>query len=341
MATSPKRAVLRQDQSTDAVLAWIDQTLGSGRRVVGPQELAALMTPLGWEVSFPLGHGTAATVNVVKTERFVLVRYTGAPFVSRYRRQPSEVSEGPRIAVVELVHAGAGWLHQGDVARPLLPGDAVLHPPVGSHVIEWTSEHCDRTYVVMLSRLFGDRVDVLRPDALVQHGAPLVAPAVQLAELVDGSDHVESVAAAQALHMLLSATVTGAIEHAPPSEGSDLRERVREVLLARHGEPGLDADAVAFELRVSRRHLFAQFAGSDVTFASMLREIRLDHAFEMMSRGDPDLTVTRVAREAGFAGAAQLSRAFRARFGTTPSQLRSATIRAARRTGPSRRADPG
>lgn len=330
MLSAPPRVKRPPDLSIDSVFAWIAHTLGTGRREIGAAEIAALLGPMGWETTFPHGPASRASVHVVSVEKMLLIRYRGSPFSARFRREAVGAVDGPRISVVELVHAGRGRFVQDDRARDVVAGDAILHPPIGEYLVEWLDDECERTYAVMSTRLFGRRADpVLHDDDLVQRAAPLLPAAVELLDvLVDEPEPLVATVASQTLYALLATTVAGAIGPAVPSDGGVLRDRARDVLQRRYAEPELDADAVARELRVSRRHLFAQFDGENDSLASTLRDIRLEHAAELLASGDRALTVRRIARESGFGGATQLARAFRARFGLTPTQFRSAALRA-------------
>ena len=72
---------------------------------------------------------------------------------------------------------------------------------------------------------------------------------------------------------------------------------------------------------VSPRHLdrlFAEQLGS--TFSSCYRDLRLDHAMQLV-RQSP-LTTLEIAFASGFSSAGHLSRQFKARFGGTPRQTR-------------------
>lgn len=344
MATSaaPGRAT---EDGAGAVRVSFEQVVdavGEGLQRLDWARLAGVLAPLGWRTAFPDGDATDATVHAVAADRVLVVRYDGSPFTAT--RTPADVgSPDParRLAVVEVVHEGEGLYTGGDVEQPIGPGDVVLHPPRGSYRLAWTSPRCRRTYCMLQTALLGRRPGVvLRPEDLVQRGTPL-APAVgALADLLlaPAVEPLVRAGAGGALAPLLRGTFAAAIDRGDEPADPGLRERVRAVLLERFEDPALDADAVARELRISRRHLFAQFEGAPDTFATTLRDIRLERAIELLVGAEGGWAMRRVAREAGFAGPAQLARAFRERYGMTPTQFRAAALRDAHT---SRRRAPG
>ncbi|UCN14060.1 AraC family transcriptional regulator [Cellulomonas iranensis] len=320
--------VRRQDHSTEAVLGWVGRVLTPGRRTLGLSDLMTVLAPMGWDVTFPEGERTAVTVDPLALDRMFLVRYDGSGFHAVSDRAPVSVPTGPRISVVTLVHSGEAVVERAGQQYAVGPGDVVLHPPRGRIRLEWGPGR--RTYVLLTTSLFGRRPDaVLRDEDVVMRDAPLAPAAERLLDVLydDDVDEIAQLTATQALQGLVAATVASAIDRGPAPPEPGLREQIRAVLLERYADPSLDADAVARELRISRRYLFAQFESSTDSFATTLRDIRLDHAAEMLAGADDAVTVRRVAREAGFAGTAQLGRAFRERFGLTPTQFRTAALR--------------
>ncbi len=304
--TTRTGAVRRQDGSLEAVLGWVGDRIGTGPRELDRGGLAALLTPLGWEVTVPHGGAPTAHVHGLVTERMVLVRYEGFPYTAAYHRaRPGPPDPVRRLAVAELVHEGTGRFVRDGEVREVRPGDVLLHPPRGSHVVEWTSPHCRRTYALLSTPMFGRRTDaVLRAQDLVLRDAPLAPAADRLVEVLYAPDvaPLVSVTAAQALQALLRATVAGAIDRRGDVPSPDLRAQVRTLVHERFTDPDLDADAVARELRISRRTLFALYTDCPGTFASTLRDIRLDHAAELLAGVDRGWAVRRVAREAGSPG---------------------------------------
>lgn len=86
----------------------------------------------------------------------------------------------------------------------------------------------------------------------------------------------------------------------------------------------LSLGAIARRHRVLPRYVQRLFERDGISFTEYVREQRLERAYRMLS--EPEYaghTIGAIARANGFAGAAQFNRAFRRRFGTTPSDIRA------------------
>jgi AraC-like DNA-binding protein len=118
---------------------------------------------------------------------------------------------------------------------------------------------------------------------------------------------------------------------------STFAERHRLYLLARllvqrrYGEH-LTVEVVAKTLASSPRQLqraYAQF--SDSTFHEDLTARRMDAAIELLSR--PAIPVQDVARRVGYCQPSHFARAFRRRYGVSPSDFRTESCRATHHNG--------
>lgn len=126
------------------------------------------------------------------------------------------------------------------------------------------------------------------------------------------------------------------LESAPPlrpataHRRSELYAEALEIIRTEFASE-LDVDAVARRLWTSRRHLQRVLAESgQTTFGAELRAARFSCAIQLLTR--TDLTVTEVARRTGYRQPAHFAKAFRARYGRSPSDLRrEARIARARR----------
>ncbi len=102
-----------------------------------------------------------------------------------------------------------------------------------------------------------------------------------------------------------------------------LRDRIKEVVGRRLSDPALDADAIARELHCSKRSLHKAFEGEPCTLNQHIWEQRLEGARAELERSRfAGRSITEVAFAWGFNSPAHFSRAFRARYGASPRELR-------------------
>lgn len=98
------------------------------------------------------------------------------------------------------------------------------------------------------------------------------------------------------------------------------RERVKEFVERRLGEPGLDAETIARALNCSKRTLHYAFEHEEISLHQHIWGLRLEAARRDLESGRGDRSITDVAFARGFSSAAHFSRAFRARYGAIPKQ---------------------
>jgi AraC-like DNA-binding protein len=118
--------------------------------------------------------------------------------------------------------------------------------------------------------------------------------------------------------------IRGILDVALSSEvrSSHVRSRAERYIDRHLRDPSLDPNAIAKGLGVSLRTLHRTFAESDESVMAYVRRRRLDHARIEMTTQDSSVTITYLAARWQFADAAHFSRAFRQRFGLTPTQYR-------------------
>lgn len=99
--------------------------------------------------------------------------------------------------------------------------------------------------------------------------------------------------------------------------------RARRYIASRIEDPELTPDAVAAELRVSRRTLYAWFEPFGQPPGAFIQQTRLDRCRRAMLDADSrDKTITRIAFDNGFSDMAHFSRLFKAAYGTGPREYR-------------------
>jgi AraC family transcriptional regulator, positive regulator of tynA and feaB len=137
------------------------------------------------------------------------------------------------------------------------------------------------------------------------------------------SDHD---AAIQSMKWMLSSALARSCARISTEE-SDSDERffrAKRLIQEQISNPGLDADAIAASLCMSRRSLYLMFEKHQQTPSAMIREARLDKAADVLRSPHVNIRkITDVAFDFGFSDYATFSRLFKQRFGTTPTEFRS------------------
>ena len=128
----------------------------------------------------------------------------------------------------------------------------------------------------------------------------------------------------------LTALLVAAISETTPDRvdtAVELADRITVYALANLADPGLCVESVARRFAISPRTLHRLFADRHDTFATWLREERLQRVRRDLL--DPSLaryTVAAIAARWGLYDAAHLSRLVKTRFGQTPAQLRRLSV---------------
>ena len=148
---------------------------------------------------------------------------------------------------------------------------------------------------------------------------------VSLSAVSADMEHADALAMEAAIIDLLA---SGLARQVPDGVADDpllapvLRRRILEFIDANLSDPKLGPTLLMRRFRVSRAHLYRMFA-ADGGVARAVRERRLDAAYRELIRpgGSPRL-IYGIARHLGFSSSSQFLRAFRTRFGMTPSEAR-------------------
>jgi AraC-like DNA-binding protein len=109
-----------------------------------------------------------------------------------------------------------------------------------------------------------------------------------------------------------------------------LRERIKQHVAQRLGDPGLTVDSIARALNCSRRQLYNVFAEEPDGVAGYILACRLRACREAFANPQhARRSITDIALGFGFSNMAHFSRVFRAHLGMTPTDCRRAALGAA------------
>lgn len=238
------------------------------------------------------------------------------------RRTPRLIARSSEEYVLTSIQlAGAGLVVQDGRMASLVPGAMAFYDSTRPYTLHFDGHF--RQLVVQVPRrgLPGRVLERATAVALDPRGTGrLVADFfVGLSRLQAADPAGARALSPHALGLLTSAL--GVAAGAAPSSSALARQRVLAHLEGHFTEPGLDVDAVAAACHLSRRSLFRLFADEPEGIAGTLRRLRVERA-KVLLRADVRRPVAAVAVACGFAGEAQLHRAFRALTGTTPAAYR-------------------
>ncbi len=113
--------------------------------------------------------------------------------------------------------------------------------------------------------------------------------------------------------------------HTAVTQREALRERIKQHVAERLGDPALSVDAVALALNCSRRQLYNAFSEEPDGVAGYILRRRIEacqRAFD--DRLQDRRSITDIALAFGFSSMAHFSRVFRAQLGVPPSDYRRA-----------------
>ena len=231
---------------------------------------------------------------------------------------------------IQLVYARHGALktRMGGKRFTVRPGEFVLLDNTRFYQMEMATAH-EALDLMMplgwLERYLPDPGALLgRPvSAREGWGAPLGSLLGTMAEGIDKTPLPRPMIAEQVGTLLTLATGF----HEAPSESrhrGQLARRILRRIETDFADPDLSPEGLAAELGISKRYLQQLLAGSGTSFVQELTATRLDRASDMLS--DPrggGLSVGEIAFRCGFLDPGYFARAFRKRFGRTPSEWRA------------------
>lgn len=246
----------------------------------------------------------------------------GGHEVRRTKRLIARSDDESVLASIQVV--GTGYVLQDGRVAELRPGAMAFYDSSRPYTLRFAGPF--EQVVVQLPRrlLSASTLGGATAVALDPHGSGhLVADFfVGLARQQRSDRAGVTVLAPHAVGLLRSALGIAA-GAAPDARSVAALDRARVVAhLRRHADnPDLNMDSVAAACHLSRRTLFRLFADEPEGAAGTLRRLRVERA-KVLLRSDPRRSLAAVAACCGFAGQAQLHRAFRVVTGSTPALYR-------------------
>lgn len=102
-----------------------------------------------------------------------------------------------------------------------------------------------------------------------------------------------------------------------------LRARVKAYIENNLARSNLDIEEIAQRMGCSRRYIFRAFQAADTTPSQYIWDLRLERTREHLTKGSfRGGSISEIAFSCGFSSTAHFSRAFRKRYGMSPSEAR-------------------
>ncbi len=226
------------------------------------------------------------------------------------------------VAKVILQTAGESVYEQRGERVTLSAGDGLVYDVSQPHAITSTEDTEHFVVIIPHDLVVGrgvrlDRLSAQRFSTRTGVGR-LVADLIHstFGELATISPACEDELAASLLNLVFLPLPN---EAAHTSEA--LRYRIESYIRDQIRDPDLSIDQIACALRCSKRYLHMAFAACDRSIADYIWSTRLDGCRGDLAR-HADRTISEIAFAWGFSSSAHFSRAFRKRFGMTPSEFR-------------------
>lgn len=249
------------------------------------------------------------------------------------RRTPSLIATAAEdYFLVSIQTRGTGVLDQDGRTAVLHPGDFALYDSTRPYDLRFADAF--QQYVLMLpgptlrSQLRAP-ADVTARRVRGSRGAGhlMIEMIRTLAADVGVLEPAAAVAVARSVEHIVVAGLSSLVPDAPVPEPelAARREQIKACARARLRDPGLTVAAIAAQLHASVSTLHRAFAGEPCSIAEWIWGERLDGVRADLC--DPALrhrTISDLAFSWGFVDASHFSRAFRARFGCTAREVRSA-----------------
>lgn len=237
---------------------------------------------------------------------------TGEPFVRlRFQRAGTSVIEQDGTTV----RTRAGEWSMIDGSRP--------------HVIVNEDDNSTLSLQIPRSqlpgRLFEMTCRVGGPHPIVGGISHMLFECLRLAveELDEQRESVEEELGASILS-LFQVMLNAHVRARPPAASREIAEsRVRSYIRRHLSDPGLSVDKIAAAMNCSSRYIHKLFQGGE-TVTQHIWSQRLEVCRRQIQEfKDVSRTLTQIALDCGFRSPAHFSRAFRSRFGVTPSEFRA------------------
>lgn len=227
---------------------------------------------------------------------------------------------------------GSARVRQGDTSFEQEPGELAVMAGGMPYSIEYP-EHARRLILRIPHKVFHERIlskEECDFHAQLLQGSGLVAIVTDMLKaLVLGAEKLsvtEQHTLAESFLELVAAVIRSNLEGINPqvSQRSALFRRIVGYMEEHYCDCTLSPEHIAEANGISTRYLHSLFQNSGTTVGKWIRERRLKATREdLLDPAKINLRVSEISFSRGFNDSAHFSRAFRERFGISPSELRT------------------
>lgn len=249
------------------------------------------------------------------------------------RRTPQKIARATEdFFLVSIQTSGRGAVVQDGRVAQLAPGDFALYDSTRPYELHF--EDAFQQWVLLLpgaslrNRLRGVEALTGRTVSGARGAGHLMISMIDaLAADIDLLEPGSLAAVAESVENILVAglcSLPGASDPEVSSMAAFHRDQIKAHVAARLSDPRLSVNEIAAALRLSPSTVHRAFAGEPQSLSGWIWGQRLEAAFRDIC--DPVLvnrSVSEIAFSWGFNDTAHFSRAFRARFGRSPRELRA------------------
>lgn len=245
------------------------------------------------------------------------------------QRGPAQITRAPGEHYFLIVQqAGTGLVVQQDRHAALFPGDAVLVDTRRPYTLMFDRDFAQLSISIPLQCLEPRRREHVPTGVRIANVGPLVSGYLDLFRDLDGQGHTAHALVNNVLELL---DVLAARPETLEQRRDSRLARVQDYVRRYFPDPALGAQRAADANHLSVRLLHKLFAADGQSFGETLREVRLEHGRRRLLDAGCVLTILEISLESGYENFSCFTRAFKQRFGLTPSEYRAAATR--RRAG--------
>jgi AraC-like DNA-binding protein len=248
-------------------------------------------------------------------------------------QETSRTRSGEEVFALVLQRQGECTLAQDGRCTRLQPGDLALYSSARCHELSCTGTHWQTLLIfpAEMMRAVCPHIDELTATGL-ERNAPGARLLLTMADAMsqipfENPDARASQHAAQAAAQLLAALLA---ECAPVAEGRARKlsefhiARIKQYIACNLHDSALSVATVSTALKISRAHIHRIFSSEPYSFSEWLWHQRLLACkAALLDPAQAHASVSHIAYSTGFNNMSHFSRAFRAKFGVSPTTCRA------------------